>query len=398
MFLAVVLLLTLINDRRKRIEEALRESEARLRLVVTQNADGIVIVDERGKILLTNPAAEAILNRSDEELRGATFGFPLVAGKPAELDIPYRHEELQVMETRVVEMRVVNTQWNRENVFLASLRDVTKRKRLEETLRAMNGELERHVQERTAELQRVNADLKQLAYVSAHDLQEPARMVAAYAQLLEKAFHGRLDAQAGEYLGYLIEGATRMHQQLNDLMRYTEIETLPGNCTKIDCCALLQRVLSAPEIQATLKETHATVTHDPLPTIIADEEQMKLVFMHLLQNALMFRGILPPLIHISSSLRDHYWLFALRDNGIGIDPRYAEQIFQLFERLHSRKQYPGTGIGLPICKKVIERHNGRIWVESELGKGATFFFMLPCEETSALMNQQEGTLSLESKQ
>lgn len=294
-------------------------------------------------------------------------------------------------------MWVAKTLWNKESVFLASLRDVIERKRLEETLRTMNGELERHVQARTVELQRVNADLKQLAYVSAHDLQEPVRMVGAYAQLLERRLHNRLDAQAGEYLDYLIEGATRISQQLNDLMQYTEIETLPQSRTVIDCCVLLQSVLSAPEIRAMLRGAQAAVTHDPLPTIVADEEQIRLVFMHLLQNALTFRSTLPPRIHISSSLREQYCLFAIRDNGIGIDPQYAEQIFHLFERLHSRKQYPGTGIGLPICKKAIERHNGRIWVESQLGKGVTFFFMLPCEETWAMTNREEGNASLESK-
>jgi len=382
-FVFVALLLTLLNDQRRKMEETLRESEAQQRLLVTQNADGVLVVDERGKILLTNPAAEAILGRSRGDLLGSTFGFPLVAGKPAELDISRRQEDGHVIETRVVEMQVVRTQWRGERVFLASLRDVTERKRLEEALRTMNVELERRVQERTAELQRVNDDLKQLAYVSAHDLQEPVRMVAIYTQLLEKHLHGRLDAQASEYLGYLREGAARMVQQLNDLMRYTEIEVLPQRRAAVDCCALLQRVLSAPEIQTALQESQARVTHDPLPTVMVDEQQLELVLTHLVQNALTFRAAPPPRIHVSCSLREQHWVFAVRDNGIGIDPQYAGQIFRLFARLHSRRQYPGTGMGLPICKKVIERHNGRIWVESELGKGATFFFTLPREETAA---------------
>jgi light-regulated signal transduction histidine kinase (bacteriophytochrome) len=173
-----------------------------------------------------------------------------------------------------------------------------------------------------------------------------------------------------------------MAQQLNDLMRYTEIEVLPQRRTAVDCCALLLRVLRAPEMQAALQETHATVTHDSLPTVMADEQQLALVLTHLVQNALTFRSAQPPQIHVSCRPCEQQWVFAVRDNGIGIDPQYAEQIFHLFERLHSRQRYPGTGMGLPICKKVIERHNGRIWVESELGKGATFFFTLPREETS----------------
>ncbi|HXG17771.1 MAG TPA: ATP-binding protein [Methylomirabilota bacterium] len=381
-FVLVALLLTLLSDQRRKMEKALREREAQQRLLVMQNADGVLVVDERGEVLLTNPAAEAILGRSSEELLGSTFGFPLVVGKPAELDIPHRSEEGRVAETRIVEMRVARIQWRGKSVFLASLRDVTERKRLEEALHTMNVELERHVQVRTAELQRVNDDLKQLVYVSAHDLQEPVRMVALYTQLLERRLHGRLDAQTNEYLGYLREGATRMAQQLNDLMRYTEIEVLPQRRTAVDCCALLLRVLRAPEMQAALQETRATMTHDSLPTVMADEQQIELVLTHLLQNALTFRGVQPPQIHVSCSPRDQQWVFAVRDNGIGIDPQYAEQIFRLFERLHSRQRYPGTGMGLPICKKVIERHNGRIWVESELGKGATFFFTLPREETS----------------
>jgi light-regulated signal transduction histidine kinase (bacteriophytochrome) len=157
-------------------------------------------------------------------------------------------------------------------------------------------------------------------------------------------------------------------------------------------------VLRAPEIQPALQDGHAEVTYDELPSVLADEKQIELVFMHLIQNALTFRGVQPPRIHVSCSAGDQHWVFAIRDNGIGIDPQYAELIFNLYERLNPRKHYPGTGIGLSICKKVIERHKGRIWVESAPDKGATFFFLLPQDATTVPHQSGENTTALQSEQ
>jgi signal transduction histidine kinase/DNA-binding response OmpR family regulator len=241
-------------------------------------------------------------------------------------------------------------------------------------------ELEQRVQERTAELRRSNAELEQFAYVASHDLQEPLRKVVGYTQLLGKRYRGQLDADADEFITYAVDAASRMQLLIQDLLTYSRVDRLGRELAPVDAEAILSQVLR--NLQAMVEETGAVATHDPLPTVMADAGQIGQLFQNLLVNALKFHGEQPPHVHVGVARQGRGWVFSVRDHGIGIDPQYADRIFRMFQRLHSRDAYPGTGIGLAICQKIVQRHGGTIWVESQPGQGATFSFTLP-ESTSA---------------
>jgi signal transduction histidine kinase len=254
-------------------------------------------------------------------------------------------------------------------------KQILERVNAEEDVRRLNAELERRVDERTRELTRSNDELRQFAYVASHDLQEPLRTVASYAQLLAKRYRGKIDVDADEFIRYMVEGVTRMHTLLNDMLAYSRVtETkdkvlLPANMDSVLNTAVLN-------LAATIKETSAEITQDPLPTVPGDEIQLTQVFQNLIGNAIKYRSSQTPKIHVSAEQNTDSWIFSVQDNGIGIDPQYSERIFGIFKRLHGR-ELPGTGMGLAICKRIIERHRGRIWVESQAGKGSTFRFTLP---------------------
>jgi len=260
-------------------------------------------------------------------------------------------------------------------VFIELFKKTQEVRRQEQALRALNAQLEQRVAERTAELQRSNEELQQFAYVVSHDLQEPLRVVASYVQQLAERYQDKLEAEANELISYALDGAKRMQQLIVDLLAYSRIDTTGQEFAPTDCEGVLQRVLS--DLRVAIEESGAEVTHDPLPQVMADNVQLGQVLQNLLGNAIKFRSQEPPRIHVSARQEGQQWVFSVRDNGIGINPRYAERIFGIFERLHPRTEYPGTGIGLAICKKIVERHGGQIWVESEPGKGAAFFFTLP---------------------
>jgi signal transduction histidine kinase len=238
------------------------------------------------------------------------------------------------------------------------------RKRMEVALR-----------EKTEKLARSNEDLGQFAYVASHDLQEPLRMVTSYVQLLAKRYQGKLDADANEFIDFAVDGAVRMRKLINDLLTYSRVGTQGKELSPTDSEAALAQ--SVKDLEVTIEENGALVTHDPLPTVMADRPQLGQLFQNLIGNAIKFRGNEPPRVHISASRNGSGWIFSVRDNGIGIAPEYSDRIFIIFQRLHSRQEYAGTGIGLAICKKIVERHGGHIWVESDVGKGATFCFSLP---------------------
>jgi signal transduction histidine kinase len=228
---------------------------------------------------------------------------------------------------------------------------------------------------REAKLQQANEDLRQFAYVASHDLQEPLRMVTSYVQLLAQRSDDQSDAEAQEFMGYVVEGTQRMNALITDLLAYSRVETQGREWTQTDSEAVLEQALS--DLRLAVAESGAVVTHDPLPPVRAVPGQLRQVFENLISNAVKFRGPEPLRIHLSAQRQGAEWVFAVRDNGIGLDPRHAGRVFQMFQRLHTRKEYPGTGIGLAICKKIVERHGGRIWVESTPGQGATFSFTLP---------------------
>jgi light-regulated signal transduction histidine kinase (bacteriophytochrome) len=227
------------------------------------------------------------------------------------------------------------------------------------------------------ELARSNADLEHFAYAASHDLQEPLRMVSSYVQLLARRYQGELDADADEFIAFAVDGAKRMQLLINDLLAYSRVGTRGKEFGPTDCEVVLQQALA--NLRVAIKENAAVVTHGPLPTLKADDSQLVQLLQNLIGNAIKFRNENAPEIHISADCVDDEsnWLFSVRDNGIGIAPQYAERIFVIFQRLHTREEHPGTGIGLAICKKIVERHGGRIWVESEPGKGSKFCFTLP---------------------
>ncbi|MEE8359163.1 MAG: ATP-binding protein [Candidatus Hydrothermarchaeales archaeon] len=227
----------------------------------------------------------------------------------------------------------------------------------------------------TIELERSNKELEQFAYIASHDLQEPLRMVASYVQLIERKYKDKLDKDAEDFIAFAVDGATRMREMINDLLAYSRVGTKGKPFMMINSTTVLDHAIS--NLKAAIEENSAVITYDPLPTIMVDDLQLIQLFQNLIANAIKFRGDDPPNVHISANLKDEEWVFSVRDTGIGINPEYAERIFVIFQRLHGRGEYPGTGIGLAVCKRIVERHGGSIWIESEPEKGSTFYFTIP---------------------
>lgn len=242
----------------------------------------------------------------------------------------------------------------------------------------------RHIERRNAmeairkvneDLRRSNRDLEQFAYVASHDLQEPLRMVTSYMDLLETKYKGKLDKDADQFIAFAVEGAHRMKQLINDLLAYSRITSRGKEPRLVSVQAAFDRAMA--DLRGVIAEAGAQVTHDPLPAVMGDETQLTQLLTNLFSNAIKFRGDQPPSAHLGVCKEEVEWIFGVRDNGIGIAPAAFERIFQVFQRLHTREKYPGSGIGLAICKRIVERHGGRIWVESQVGHGSTFFFSLP---------------------
>jgi len=246
------------------------------------------------------------------------------------------------------------------------MRDVTDRKQIEDKLVKAKEDLERS-----------NRELEQFAYVASHDLQEPLRMVSSYLKLLERRSKDKLDTEAQEFVDFAVDGSTRMAGMIQALLTYSRVGTRGKPFEPTDCEDILNKALS--NLQIAIEEKDASVTHDPLPTILADGTQMLQLFQNLIGNGLKFQENKQKKIHISVEDKVDNWAFSFRDNGIGIDPKYKDRIFVIFERLHGKGEYKGTGIGLAVCKKIVERHRGEIWVDSIPGEGATFSFTMPKE-------------------
>ena len=258
---------------------------------------------------------------------------------------------------------------------LARLPEAVRRALEEKQLRQSRRQAEEDLARKVEELARSNADLEQFAYVASHDLQEPLRMVTAYTQLLAERYRGKLDAEADKFIGYASEGAMRMQVLIQDLLAFSRVGRAESSDANIDCNGVMQEVLQT--LSAAVQESGAVISYSRLPQIQGDRTQLGQVFQNLIANAIKFRGNETPKISVQAENKDDQWWFEVSDNGIGIPPENAGHVFEVFYRLHARSEYPGNGIGLAICKKIIERCGGRIWVESQSGSGSHFKFTLP---------------------
>ena len=259
---------------------------------------------------------------------------------------------------------------------LARLPEAVRRALQERHLLRLRRQAEEDLARKVDELARSNAELEQFAYIASHDLQEPLRMVAAYTQLLAERYRGRLDENADKFIGYACEGALRMQTLVRGLLAFSRIGRSDAACVRVDCGAAMEEVLQS--LGPAIEESGAVVTHGALPVVWADRSQVTQVLQNLIGNAIKFRGKEAPAIFVQAEKTGEQWLFSVSDNGIGIAPEYRENIFVVFQRLHTRTEYPGNGIGLAICRKIVERCGGKIWVEAQAGHGSTFRFTLPC--------------------
>ena len=292
-------------------------------------------------------------------------------------------QNLELMKTRD-ELNALNEQLEQkvERRTAALNKEIIEHKLAEDELRKYRGHLEEMVEKRTQELKemseelaRSNADLQQFAYAVSHDLQEPLQVIKGFLALFEKRYKDKLDEKANELVRFTIEGAKRMQELIKDLLEYSRVGTKDKRFKPTDCSLILDKAIF--DLKVAIEESRAEVTHDSMPTVMANAIQLSSLFQNLIGNAIKFQGAETPRVHISAGRKGDEWLFSVRDNGIGIDPKFTDRIFNVFQRLHSSDKYPGTGIGLAICKKIVERHGGRIWVESKPGKGATFYFTIP---------------------
>jgi len=366
---------------RAQLEWELRMWEAKCAGILAIAADAIVSVDEDQRIVLFNQGAEDIFGYSREEVEGQ----PLVMVLPERARTVHEQHVRAFGEAAVSARRmgqrqeIVGLRKNGEEfpaeasisrvevdghrLYTVVLRDVTER-------RLAASELDRYADE----LARSNEDLERFAYVASHDLQEPLRMVASYTQLLARRYGGRLDSDADEFIGYAVDGVNRMRELIDDLLTYSRVGREGRERGPVDLGRVFARTLS--NLQVILEESQGIVTRDELPTVDGDEPQLIQLFQNLIGNALKFRGAETPRVHVGVEKGDDGWTLSVSDNGIGFDPAHHERAFTVFQRLHNRRDYPGTGIGLAIARRVVERHGGRIWAESELGKGSTFRFTL----------------------
>ncbi len=386
---------------RKRAEEALRDAAVQKqaaqysRTLIEVSIDPLVTISAEGKITDVNEATLKATGVSRNELIGTDFsnyftepekardGYRRVFAKNYVTDYPLtiRHRDGRLTDVLYNASVYRDADGNVLGVFAAA-RDVTAQNRAEAELKRHRDSLEILVKERTTELEESNKDLArsnenlgQFAYVASHDLQEPLRIMASYSQLLEKRYKDKLDKNADEFIEYIVGAAARMQKLIADLLAYSRAGHKGENLEDVDCNEVVHKVVD--NMAATIQEAGGSVIYDSLPVIRAHEAGMIQLFQNLIGNALKFRGAEPPKVHVSAKKVSGHWAFSVRDNGIGIEPQYFDRIFVIFQRLHAREKYTGTGIGLSICKKIVDNLGGRIWVESKAGKGSTFHFTVP---------------------
>jgi len=351
----------------------IRQSKELFRILFYRSPIGTYII-QNGHFQLVNRQLAYILGYEEDELIGkSSLSFVLEEDRDAVRDNAVRM--LKGGSSLGYEFRIINKQakikwvmetvvpiyYRRKRATLGSLIDITERKQMEERL-----------QQITAEMQRSNTELEQFAYVISHDLQEPLRMVSSYTQLLAKRYSNKLDDNADEFISYAVNGAKRMQTLLHDLLEYSRVGTRGKPFSPVNCEHVVEQAMA--NLKIAIKECSASVSYDTLPTVIGDEGQLVRLFQNLIGNALKFRQDEAPQVHITAQRRNNIVTFSIKDNGIGIDPQHSQSIFEIFRRLHTREEYPGTGMGLAICKKIVERHGGHISVQSKPGQGSTFYF------------------------
>lgn len=357
----------------QRLVDQLRANVQSMRLIVDTANEAFISMDADGVVIDWNPQAETTFGWSRAEVLGRRVADTIVPPQHRQSHRRGLGRFLAARESQMLNRRLEITALHRDEhefpveltvaavprgdsfIFHAFLHDITRRKRAEDALAESN------------------AQLQQFAYAVSHDLQEPLRMVISYCQLLQRRYQGKLDADADDFIHFAVDGATRMQTLIQDLLTYSHVQQAEP-FTQTDCGEVLQTALHS--LQASVRATGATVSHGDLPTLMADGALVGLVFQNLIGNAIKYRGAEPPVIHVDARQEEGRWVFSVRDNGIGIESGDTDRIFTLFKRLHGRSKYPGTGIGLATCKRAVERHGGRIWVESQPGVGSTFYFSL----------------------
>ena len=362
-----------------KISRKLEKSEALFRTLTEISKVGIFMVELDGKYSFINDRGCEIIGLDAEEILDLGTGRTLHPDDSERVmeewnkalkhmkhfKCEYRYHHLNGSDIWVIAVAKPNIDASGRFVnYVGTLVDINEHQKAEEK-----------VIKTLDELNRSNKELEHFAYVVSHDLQEPLRSVSNFLQLLSHRYKGKIDPKSAEYIDIAVHGANRMQTMINDLLSYSRITTRGKKFTYTDCQAVLDDTLR--DLNATIEENDAIVTNDPLPTVFADNSQMKHLFQNLIVNGIKFHGEKQPKIHISVVDKGKEWLFLFQDNGIGIDSKYAESIFDVFKRLHTRKEYSGTGIGLSICRKIVHRHGGEIWVESNLGEGSKFYFTIP---------------------
>ncbi len=367
---------------RKTAEIHLARMEGRYRGLLEAAPDAMVVVNVAGEIVLLNVRAEKEFGYSRDELVGQKVKNIIPEGFAERIIADGTRSAAEALAQQIgtgieligrrkdgsefpIEIMLSPLESAEGMLVTAAIRDITERKESDE-----------HLAKTVEELKRSNDDLQQFAYVSSHDLQEPLRMVSSYTQLLAKRYEGRLDSDADEFISFAVDGCNRMQGLIQDLLAYSRAGTNERKLREVPSENALQKALI--NLRAAIKQSGAVVTHDALPAVTTDEAQLTQVFQNLVGNAIKYRRAEDPRVHVSAARDDgNGWTFSVRDNGLGIDPQYFERIFILFQRLHGRDEFEGTGIGLAVCKRIVERMGGRIWVESQPEKGSTFYFALP---------------------
>ncbi|HJW26584.1 MAG TPA: PAS domain S-box protein [Rhodocyclaceae bacterium] len=390
----------------KAAETALLESRQRFAGIVESAMDGIISIDEGQRVVLFNAAAERIFGYRAEDMVGAPIDRLIPESLRARHAGHVRRFEASGTTSRAkdghstltglrsdgsefpMEASISQITVGGRKLFTVILRDVTERVRAQEEIHRLNADLERRVEERTAELaaandalMRSNLELQRFAHVAAHDLQTPLRSIAGFAQLLQKLHPTGGDDQADEWIAQVVDNTKRMQTLIQDLLTYSRLESQSRPWVMTDFAQLFCEVREG--LDSTIRETGAEVTCGELPVVMVDRTQMAQVLQNLIENGIKYNRAQPARVHVSAERRGDEWLFSVSDNGIGVDPKYHQRIFEAFRRLHSYHEYPGTGIGLAVCQRVVERHGGGIWVESPDGGGSVFHFTIPVRAASS---------------